>query len=123
MKKMPMIQISLSTYNEHKSKAEDLFKKTVGSEKRTDASCSLLDYYRNRIHGVTDSKEIKCMYVYISPKEFFSQTNLSKILGDVGTQSHERSLLWFDPQTFRHRPVYNYNYELVVSHDSTALCL
>ena len=87
-----MIQVSLGTYNKHKSKAADLFNKTVGSEKTVDASCSLLDYYRNRIHGVTDPKEIKCMYVYISPKEFFSQTNPSEILGEPGIHSRTKDL-------------------------------
>ena len=90
-----MIQISLSTYSKHKSKAADLFNKTVGSEKTND-SCSLLDYYRNRIRDVTDSKKftnpevIKCMYVYISPDEFFVQTNPSEILGDVGIHSRTK---------------------------------
>ena len=92
VKWLVVIQISLSTYNKHKSKAADLFKDTVGSEKTIDASCTLLDYYRNRIHGVTDSNEIKCMYVYISPKEFFSQINPSDILGEPGISSRMKDL-------------------------------
>ena len=93
-----MIQISLSTYSEQKSKATDLFKSTVGSEKKIDDSCNLLNYYRKRILDATDSKKcinpevIQCMYVYISPKEFFSQTNPSDILGGVGQHNDTKDL-------------------------------
>ena len=96
-----MIRISLSTYKRHKSEAADFLKEHIGSEKTIDDSHSLFEYYRNRIGDVTDSEKfidpsvIKCMYVYISPNEFFSQTNPGEILGDVGICSDDTNDLYF----------------------------
>lgn len=63
LKWLVMIQVSLSPYKNHKSKAASLFEKTIGAEKKIDDSCTLLEYYKGRVNAA----DMKCMYVYISP--------------------------------------------------------
>ena len=61
-----LIQVSLSEYAKHESKAVNLNDSVTGREKMEDPEGSnWLTYYR---------KISKCMYVYISPKQISSDT-------------------------------------------------
>ena len=88
-----MIQVSLSKYSDHKSKAADLFKKTSGSEEVVGPGITLLEYYKNRVSGVT-ADNLKCMYVYICPTQFYTQggTSPRAVLGDIGIRDNTKNI-------------------------------
>ena len=75
-----LIQVSFSDYHEHNSKVNDLKKKITGCEEnKKTKKLNWLDYYRQRVPP--EGREgLKCVYVYVSPKEFIesdASTNLS----------------------------------------------
>lgn len=59
-----LIQVSLSTYKDHYSKAGDLCEAVTYLESVSAATdeCNWLQYYRNLC-----GSDLKCMYVYVSP--------------------------------------------------------
>ena len=60
------MQVSLSKYDQHKSKVGDLYNPITWPESMSAkiVDCSWLQYYRDLCNSNLD-----CMYVYISPKE------------------------------------------------------
>ena len=82
-----LIQVSLSAYSEHKSKAGDLQKQITFPESNVSASanCTWLQYYRDLCCADQD-----CMYVYISPKEV--DANPAKVLAEAGIHSRTKDL-------------------------------
>ena len=86
-----LIQVSLSAYSAHKSKAGDLQKRITWPESGDPAAspeCTWLEYYRGLCRG--DQVNLDCMYVYISPKEV--DPNPAKVLAEAGVCSRTRGL-------------------------------
>lgn len=89
-----LLQVSLSPYKEHMSKAADLKNHVTGPE-RDYQDCTWLEYYCRISQSVPPAGQEEarsCMYVYISPKEYASETNPSDTLGDVGIRSRTKEL-------------------------------
>ena len=66
-----MVQVSLSSYTQHRSKAANLLDRVTGPESTT-TTTNWLEYYS---HLGTTPKET-CMYVYISPDEIEQEGQL-----------------------------------------------
>lgn len=82
-----MIQVSLSQYRDHRSKAAHLFKEITYPEKNDEnASLNWLQYYEK-----LDSPT-KTMYIYVSPNEIESDENPHDILGDRGIKSQTKAM-------------------------------
>jgi len=81
-----LIQVSLSKYNEHKSKAGDLQKTITWPESvsTTRANCTWLQYYCDLCPN------LDCMFVYISPKEL--GPNPVSVLQESGIHSRTENL-------------------------------
>lgn len=82
-----LMQVSLSKYDQHKSKVGDLYNTITWPESvsATKVDCSWLQYYRNLCNSTLD-----CMYVYISPKELGPDPDF--VLGEKGVRSRTKEL-------------------------------
>ena len=79
-----MIQVSLSTYSNHKSKLGNLLDAIDKKEKEYDSNAkNWLQYYRSRMP--TAKSDLKFMYIYISPLEFLDFGKPSDTLEYHGT--------------------------------------
>ena len=89
-----MIQVSLSQYKDHRSKAAHLLKHITSPEKNDkNTSLNWLEYYKNlgdcsRVKNKTN----KTMYVYVSPNEIDIDENPHVILGDAGVSSNTKDM-------------------------------
>ena len=96
-----LIQISMSTYQTHRSKAQNVKDFVNGAEK---AICSIqytwLSYYQKLVLDVS----FKYLYVYVSPKQLLqSGENPSSLLQDTGIYSRTKDLyLGLIPKTSSH---------------------
>ena len=82
-----MIQVSLSQYRDHRSKAAHLFKEITYPEKNDEnASLNWLQYYEKLVSPT------KTMYIYVSPNEIESDENPHDILGDRGIKSQTKEM-------------------------------
>lgn len=83
-----LIQISLSAYANHKSKAVDLWKNITEPEKThsSDHDKTWLHYYRSLTSG-----DVTCMYVYISPEEIADVPDI--LAFSVGSQTRENNMM------------------------------
>ena len=102
-----LIQVSISAYKDHKSKAEHLLKEVEGYEKQSlknGKSSNWLDYYRNLIPPA-ERVGLKSMYIYISTQDFI-EMDVSSIV------SHEYNL------RFRRDPGYFFGLILQGSNSS-----
>ena len=82
-----MVQVSLSSYTQHRSKAANLLDRVTGPEPTT---TNWLEYYSHL--GGTTPKEA-CMYVYISPDEIEQEGQLpSHTLAETGQRSRTKDL-------------------------------
>jgi hypothetical protein len=69
-----LIQVSLSDYKSHSSKLCDLKNSLTGVEKSlNNGPNSWLEYYRSFIPE-SKREDCKCVYVYVSPKEYIGKT-------------------------------------------------
>ena len=96
-----LIQISMSTYQTHRSKAQNVKDFVNGAEKATcicNIQHTLLSYYEKLVLGVS----FKSLYVYVSPKQLLqSGENPSSLLQDTGIYSRTKDLyLGLIPKTF-----------------------
>ena len=96
-----LIQVSLSSYSSHKSKADDLLKTPTGCERSRDCS-NWIQYYRDCI--TAKGTDINVMYVYISPEEYITEGKVSERLHALGVLS----------------ALNDFSFGLVESHSSTA---
>ena len=81
------MQVSLSKYAQHKSKAGDLHNTVTWPESvsATTVACSWLQYYRKLC-----SPGLDCMFVYLSPKELGPDP--VDVLGEKGVRSRTKDL-------------------------------
>ena len=98
-----LIQVSLSTYSDHKSKASNLLDPLKGPERDihiqrgADPVNNWIDYYRGCIVNETERTEAKVMYIYISPEEFFSTDAAGKVCNTLALpaqMSQSKEFLW-----------------------------
>ena len=83
-----MVQVSLSSYTQHRSKAANLLDRVTGPESTT-TTTNWLEYYS---HLGTTPKET-CMYVYVSPDEIEQEGQLpSHTLAETGQRSRTEDL-------------------------------
>ena len=81
-----LLQVSLSTYAIHHSKAADLMKNVTWPEKKcASADCTWLKYYKDCCET-----ELDCMYVYVSPKEV--DQNPAETMRELGIKCQTRGL-------------------------------
>jgi hypothetical protein len=91
-----LIQVSISTYSIHDSKAGDLKNTITGCEltNKGGLPCNWLDYYKCLPKKCRETKEITCIYLYLSPNELYSGggEDPASLLKDLGTKSHTSDL-------------------------------
>ena len=98
-----LMQVSLSKYGEHKTKASDISKQIVGKEKAAAAhpDVSIVEYYREMTKAIAqDDKMIAedhVLFVYASPKELNVplESTFPDVLSRRGTRSGSHSPPYF----------------------------
>jgi hypothetical protein len=84
-----LIQVSTSKYDKHRSKAGNLKDIITGCERnKDDPEYNWLDYYKRLPKKSEETKEITCLYLYLSPSELYrGGDNPASLMKDIGIRS------------------------------------